>query len=447
MATNLIGSPPKSSELSSIAIKNRVEETLRRLNPNTQSYTRVIKSKHKQPSSKNKNDSSQLMTALLNNDCEPENSRENVKNISYIGPSSHSITYLLHDLKEIKMGRSQKIQISSQEKARQYKPYLAERQPEYVGNKHRNKSLQQIKDVNKKYNLLLGKNKLNPIQSSKGKIFSPLKLCDQGKVSKKFIDSVTPTRRVQELISASSTRGNKNHYCSTSTTLKCRDTNKISTKSRKLPPKRIKDPLDSNFKQHDISETNSKYDYNQDLDYECSDCFCSTPFVEYSKQRKQKKSLRNLHNFDKSNGPTNSCFNSNSELEDPGKNYPCSLHNIVKFRNENYTDTHTTPTKESNSKLKLQTYIFDERLFPVLIQSKNETNRTDDKYSANLVSSSILEPIGNASSHLGITLQNSKVTGQPGNSQNKTSDKLKRGVCISHSSTNSLALKHQKGVR
>lgn len=465
MECNSVGHKYESHQSNEIilsnALPNRPEKTFRRFNCNIQSYNKPNKTRQKLPGIMNKNDSTQLMNSLSNKKCEPRKQKENRKNISHIGPFSQSITYKPHIQRDFKTGDED---ILSKQKTTQYRPYLAETQPEYVGNDDSSsKSLQEIKDINKKYSSLLGKNKakrVQLVQTTKRNIFSPIKLCDERKFSRHLISRVKLTREVPQISSANAVRRRKKQLSQTSTTFSSRD---IGVKSRHSTSKKNRVPLNANASKQEISETHSSNcRYRNNIDYECHGCPCtpcSASFDENSRplasRIKSKKNVSNPENFLKCHAGSNSCCynSSDSEVEDPCQKCPCPLHNIIKFRNENFLDTHATPIKDTNSQSKYQTYILDERLFPVLIQSNIDGNeRSVNKDPADLVSSSThksfltLRSTADSTSLQGKTNHKSNLSSQPENSQ-KTSEPLRRVAQFSLAPTNSLALKHQKGVR
>lgn len=378
---------------------NRVSQILNRpkkvsRHVNIQSICKADEPGHKSLPCRRRNDSTQIINVI--SDIQPEQKsqiKENLKNLSNIGPSCFSITYEPHVQKEIKPGIKKK---PSNPKSSHYKPYLAEIQPEYIDSFTRSKSLQEIKDINKKFNIVTVKKSNVNKGHIKKTIFSPIKLCDEEKFSKHFIKMVRPSRASEQLILSNIEKKPRDNLITYSPCNCCHKNdvlNKSESKNTSLS-KGTKVQLHRNTSGN--TRTYKRHEFKNSVsNYKCSDCSAKLfnennsresldIFKKYLSQDCDCYSHRTNVNFcqeDLSN-LSDSCESHSlyGEEKNTCLNCPCPLHNIIKFRHENFPDTHASPNKQTKSQPSYDTYILDDRLFPVLIQS-NQKETNDIKYS------------------------------------------------------------------
>ncbi|KAI5724966.1 hypothetical protein M8J77_009438 [Diaphorina citri] len=400
--------------------------------------------KHRKEVLRSRNDSTQIKQTLSAGQFKPiSRFTTNLKNQSTVGPFSFHITQknLVSD-----EAKTPKWKPQVKQNASVYKPYLAETQPEYLqtSNTDERKNLQQVKDIHKKFNILLDKKpKLCSLDSKKDK-FIPLKLCDENKFSKEIFKKVRSIREDHSLITSDKVSRKKNQcskpsiipkscYCGQgSDTIE----NTFNIKSRRQIPssKRF-----NHLKSHD----------EKMIDKDCLSSHCQNICSSSKFQQPQSVYKENIYSSeDQWSSPADNfclCDDACSEHNYSEDEYPCPLHNVIKYRCANRLDTHASST-DFKSQPQHQTYILDERLFPVPIQTKQE----EEARCVNNVSPPHM--ITDPSFHSGrslITLKSSlgKTSHHKTNTLQKNNEVVQRVARLIPAPTNSLALKNQKGVR
>lgn len=419
--------------------------------PNTQSLSRW----------KMRNDSSQIKEAFTENQPQaPSRYSDNVKNQSNIKPSCLSVTYLESNIHKPIASKSVLI-----ENPKPYKPPLVELDPEYLTTAPIEvKNIKDFKDINRKYSTLLHKRKTKLFDKSKKFKLSPLKLCDESKLTKAIINKVKPIRKAHSISSnitnqTKCSENEENSYCDDRKN-KCSVNNCPSCESilngarfRKIMAEANENVFDGLSHQKSIRPRDT--DIGTDFLANKHNSHCKKRIISdlFHQRNAQNISFQDNINYkpktdictDEQNNSilsdsdsiTNDCSDYSEESNYPCKGCPCPLHNVVLYRQQNFAETHhVSPT--NNSKPCNKSYFLDDRLFPVRLR---EPALTDPEA---LVQNKISKPVVTLNSK-----QKEKIL--PGVSvlkSNHLTDDIDRNK-MSHlfqAPTNSLALKYQKGV-
>uniref|UniRef100_A0A8D8SZM8 Uncharacterized protein n=1 Tax=Cacopsylla melanoneura TaxID=428564 RepID=A0A8D8SZM8_9HEMI len=388
-------------------------------------------------------------------------SKGNVKNQSNLGPSFLSITFkepitdpMKHKVSCRKVGQ----------KPYTYKPPLILSQPEYfpTDKSSEGKSLEQIKHINKKYSIVVTKCKSKPSSESTKLKLNPLTLCNEDKLCRELGKQVRPLKKIHQLVNSKGANRNNLRQLANG-----RNDKSCTSRSEMTTHKIFKHPTTHDDKS--IVDSNKLQLINCKCTNEDNSCKDMHNNQYYPRCFGQSSSFSTKENVclapkacccmckDSNCSTQVDQSDINKILNRIGKytnNTSCLLHDIVEYRQKNYCETHHSSPKHSQSKPSHQTYILDERLFPVHIENDN-ANTHSNKDKVHTCPSFNNAKQGIFSKPL-VTLKQTQNIPQSVrfdsklNFSNKPMPNKTEEIIYHHrqslAPTNSLALKHQKGV-